>query len=64
MKTFKPLGEYISRQISGGSRISQTVGGRQPPRWGANLLFGQIFPTNCMKMKEISTRGHVPGAPS
>ena len=26
---------------------------RQPSRWGANLLFGQAFPKNFMKMKEI-----------
>ena len=23
------------------------------PRWGANLLFGQIFQKNCMKVEEI-----------
>ena len=34
---------------SGGSRISQTG--------GADLLFGQIFPENRMKMKEIGPRG-------
>ena len=28
---------------------------------GANLLVGQIFPKNCMKMKEIGPRGHVIG---
>ena len=37
--------------------------GRQPPRWGANLLFGQIFPENCMKIKEFGPGGRVPGAP-
>ena len=26
---------------------------------GANLLFGQIFPENCMKMKEIGAMGAV-----
>ena len=36
--------------MSGGSRISQT-GRRQLPRRGANLLFGEIFPKNCVKMK-------------
>ena len=32
---------------------------------GANLLFGQKFPENCMKMKEFGPRGgaFVPGAP-
>ena len=31
----------------------------------ANLLFNQIFPENCMKMKEFGPRGgaRVPGAP-
>ena len=35
--------------VGGGSANAQ-VG-------GANLLFGQIFPENCMKMKEIGPRG-------
>ena len=28
-------------------------------QWGANLLFGHIFPENCMKMKEFGPRGGV-----
>ena len=31
--------------------------GRQPQGGGANLLFGQIFAENCMKTKEIGSRG-------
>ena len=41
---------------SGGSRIPQRRG-RQPPRWGANVWFGQKIPKNCMKMKEFGPRG-------
>ena len=41
---------------NGGFRISQT-GGRQPKKGAANLLFGQISPKSCMKMKEIGPRG-------
>ena len=34
-----------------------------PQGGGANLLFGQITPQNCMKMKEFGPRGdHVPSA--
>ena len=34
-------------------------GGANPQGGGANLLFGQTFPENCMKMKEFgSTGGH------
>ena len=47
----------IGMRGSGGSRIYQTGGGRQPQRWAENLLFGHIFPKNCMKMKEIGPRG-------
>ena len=29
-----------------------------PSRWeGSNLLFGQIFPENCMKMKKLNPEG-------
>ena len=35
---------------SDGPRISQSRG-HQLPRWGANLLLGQNFSKNCMKMK-------------
>ena len=42
-------------QCSGVSRISQTGG--QLPGWSANLLFGQFFPKNFMKMKEIGPGG-------
>ena len=39
--------------------------GRQPQSGGTNLLFGQKFPENCMKMKEFGPRGgaRVPGTP-
>ena len=34
-------------------------GGAKPHGGGANLLFGQKFPENCMKMKEFGpTGGH------
>ena len=39
------------------------------PRQGANVLFGQIFRKNCMKMKEIGRWGggggevHIPSVP-
>ena len=33
-------------------------GGANPISWGENLLFGQIFPENCIKMKQIG-----PGRP-
>ena len=36
--------------------------GRQHQTGGGNLLFGQLFPKNCMKMKEIGPRGGVPRA--
>ena len=44
--------------VSGGSRISQKRV-RQPLKWGggANRLFDQFFPKNCMKMKEIGLGG-------
>ena len=42
-------------KVSGGSRISQTRE-RQTPKLGVPL-FGQIFPKNYMKMKEIRRRG-------
>ena len=31
-------------------------GGRQPQRWGANLLFWPIFLEKCMILKEIGPR--------
>ena len=37
---------------SGGSRISHTEG-TNPQDGGTSLLFCQLFPENCMKMKEI-----------
>ena len=40
--------------------------GANPKSGCKNLLFGQIFPENCMKMKEIGPRGgggRVPGTP-
>ena len=36
---------------SGGSRISWTGEGTNPQGGRTNLLFGQLFPENCMKMK-------------
>ena len=34
------------------------------PRQGPNVLFGQIFRKNCMKMKEIGPGGvHIPSVP-
>ena len=39
-------------------------GGNAKPKGGTkNLLFGQVFPENCMKMNEIGPGGHIPGAP-
>ena len=32
-------------------------GGTNPKVGGANLLFGQFFPENCMKMKKFWARG-------
>ena len=43
---------------SGGSTIFQT--GANAKGRGANLSFGQLFPENCMKMKEIGQRGARP----
>ena len=45
----------ISSHISGGSISPTGGGGREPQRWVKDLLFGQIFPENCMKIKEIMT---------
>ena len=47
----------VRTKSSGGSRISQTGGGANFQGGGANLLFNQIFPENCMKMKEFGPRG-------
>ena len=38
-------------------------GGANPLSGGANLLFGQKFPKNCMKMKEFGPGGHASLAP-
>ena len=46
---------HLTVVISGGSRISQRWG-RQPQGGGANLLFCQSFPENCMKMKDFGHR--------
>ena len=37
----------------------------EDPEGGGDIpLFGQIFPKNCMKMKEIGLRGwHIPSSP-
>ena len=42
--------------LSGRSRISQT-GGANFQGGGANLLFGQFFTKNCIKMKEFGPGG-------
>ena len=41
-------------EFSGRSKISHT--GAPTPGLGVNLLFGKIFPENCMKMKEFGPR--------
>ena len=47
---------------SGGSRISKVGANCKSER--VNLLFGQISPENCMKLKEFGPGGaHVTGAP-
>ena len=61
--------QHILGLFSGGSKIYETGGGgggggvANFKGGGKNLLFGQIFPENCMKMKEFGPRGHVIGAP-
>ena len=42
---------HLEPSNSGGFRISET-GGANFQGGGTNLLFGQISPENCMKMKE------------
>ena len=38
--------------------------GRQPHRWGANLLFGPISPKTAWKWKSFDPKGgHIPGVP-
>ena len=38
-------------------------GGANPQGGGANLLFGQKFPENCMKWKNLDPEGgRIPGA--
>ena len=37
----------------------QEKGAPTPKVWGANLIFGQKFPENCMKMKEFGPGGRV-----
>ena len=37
--------------------------GDNPKVGGARLLFGKMFPQNCMKMKEIGPRGRASLAP-
>ena len=49
-----PLLDRFDNLRSGGSRISQTGGGGTNFQCGdANLLFNQMFPKNCMKMREF-----------
>ena len=53
----------MNERCSGGSRISP-MRKRQPKGGGvANLLFGQIFAENWMKMKEVGWGGGTPLAP-
>ena len=47
---------YGESENSGGSRISQ-MRALIPKGGGTNLLFGQFFPANCVKMKEIRPKG-------
>ena len=47
----------INRIISGRSRIYLDGGGANFQGGDANLLFGQIFTENCMKMKEFGPGG-------
>ena len=51
-----PPSNLPGRVTSGRSRISQR-GGANFQGGDKNLLFGQIFPKNCMKMKEFGPRG-------
>ena len=48
--------KLIINIFSGGSRIELTGWGANPCVWGKNLLYGKIFATNYMKMKEIGLR--------
>ena len=54
----KPQRHHVQRSenpifkiVSGRSSICQRRG-RQPQKWGGNLLLWQFFPKNCMKMKK------------
>ena len=48
-------------RVCGGSRISQTEGGRaQSQSWDTNELFRPMFPKNCKEMKEIGPGGANP----
>ena len=51
----------MTKISSGGSRIFPEMGGGgvggTNPRGGANLLLGENFPENCMKMKEVGGGG-------
>ena len=49
------LKKYVTYIIGGGSMISHTNGHQPKGRegGGANLLFVDFFPGNCMKLKEI-----------
>ena len=54
----------ISAPFSSGSRISQTGGWATSKMEAKNLLFCQISPQDCMKMKEFGPGGaRVPAAP-
>ena len=52
-------------KVEGHQKIATSVadpgfprgGGANPEGGGANLIFGQKFPENCMKMKEFGPRG-------
>ena len=46
---------YFISHRSGGSGIFKTGGAN--PKGGANLLFGQFLPKNCMKMEKLNQKG-------
>ena len=43
--------------------VADLSGGNNFKSEGANLLFSQYFPANCMKMKEIGLGPRIPGVP-
>ena len=56
----KPLTIYLREQS-----VAHPEGSANRRVWGANLLFGNIYAENLMKMKDIGPRGgHVPSCPT